>query len=146
MAPSGSIKRYQLSEERIYGHDDEIPKDKVVVHSYENLQLSVYGEHHNSWTKYEYDRTREVDTVDTSNPGRIISGGNLHMDVDHMVNEASQISAAGDITGAVGHYEQSNPKGNEYITEEGTATSYSRHYKKGGILPIFVKRSIRILR
>ena len=131
VAPSGSIKRYQLSEERIYGHDDEIPKDKVVVHSSENLQLSINGTHHDRWTKYEYDRTREVDTVDTSNPGRIISGGNLHMDVDHMVNEASQISAAGDITGTVGHYEQSNPKGNEYITEEGTATSYSRHYKKG---------------
>ena len=131
VAPSGSIKRYQLSEERIYGHDDEIPKDKVVVHSYENLQLSVYGDHKDKWTKYEYDRTREVDAVDTSNPGRIISGGNLHMDVDHMVNEASQISAVGDITGTVGHYEQSNPKGNEYITEEGTATSYSRHHKKG---------------
>ena len=131
VAPSGSIKRYQLSEERIYGHDDEIPKDKVVVHSSENLQLSINGKHHDSWTKYEYDRTREVDAVDTSNPGRIISGGNLHVDVDHMVNEASQISAAGDITGTVGHYEQSNPKGNEYITEEGTATSYSRHHKKG---------------
>ena len=131
VAPSGSIKRYQLSEERIYGHDDEIPKDKVVVHSSENLQLSINGKHHDSWTKYEYDRTREEDVVDTSNPGRIISGGNLHVDVDHMVNEASQISAAGDITGTVGNYEQSNPKGNEYITEEGTATSYSRHHKKG---------------
>ena len=131
VAPSGSIKRYQLSEERIYGHDDEIPKDKVVVHSSENLQLSINGKHHDSWTKYEYDRTREEDAVDTSNPGRIISGGNLHVDVDHMVNEASQISAAGDITGTIGHYEQSNPKGNEYITEEGTATSYSRHHKKG---------------
>lgn len=131
VAPSGSIKRYQLSEERIYGHDDEIPKDKVVVHSYENLQLSVYGDHKDKWTKYEYDRTREVDAVDTSNPGRIISGGNLHMDVDHMVNEASQISAVGDITGTVGHYEQSNPKGNEYITEEGIATSYSRHKEDG---------------
>ena len=131
VAPSGSIKRYQLSEERIYGHDDEIPKDKVVVHSSENLQLSINGKHHDSWTKYEYDRTREEDVVDTSNPGRIISGGNLHMDVDHMVNDASQISAVGDITGTVGHYEQSNPKGNEDITEEGTATSYSRHHKKG---------------
>ena len=131
VAPSGSIKRYQLSEERIYGHDDEIPKDKVVVHSSENLQLSVYGDPKDSWTKYEYDRTREKDVVDTSNPGRIISGGDLHMDVDHMTNEASQISAAGDITGTVGHYEQSNPKGNEYITEDGTATSYSRHHKKG---------------
>ena len=131
VAPSGSIKRYQLSEERIYGHDDEIPKDKVVVHSYENLQLSVYGDHKDKWTKYEYDRTREVDAVDTSNPGRIISGGNLHMDVDHMVNNASQISAVGDITGTVGHYEQSNPKGNEYITEEGTATSYSRRKEDG---------------
>ena len=131
VAPSGSIKRYQLSEERIYGHDDEIPKDKVVVHSSENLQLSINGKHHDSWTKYEYDRTREEDVVDTSNPGRIISGGNLHVDVNHMVNEASQISAAGDITGTVGHYEQSNPKGNEYITEEGTATSYSRHHKNG---------------
>ena len=131
VAPSGSIKRYQLSEERIYGHDDEIPKDKVVVHSSENLQLSVYGDHKDSWTKYEYDRTREKDVVDTSNPGRIISGGNLHMDVDHMTNEASQISAAGDITGTVGHYEQSNPKGNEYITENGTATSYSRRRRRG---------------
>ena len=131
VAPSGSIKRYQLSEERIYGHDDEIPKDKVVVHSSENLQLSVYGDPKDSWTKYEYDRTREKDVVDTSNPGRIISGGDLHIDVDHMTNEASQISAAGDITGTVGHYEQSNPKGNEYITEDGIATSYSRHHKKG---------------
>ena len=131
VAPSGSIKRYQLSEERIYGHDDEIPKDKVVVHSSENLQLSVYGDHKDSWTKYEYDRTREKDVVDTSNPGRIISGGDLHMDVDHMTNEASQISAAGDITGTVGHYEQSNPKGNEYITEDGTATSYSRRKRRG---------------
>ena len=131
VAPSGSIKRYQLSEERIYGHDDEIPKDKVVVHSSENLQLSVYGDHKDSWTKYEYDRTREKDVVDTSNPGRIISGGDLHMDVDHMTNEASQISAAGDITGKIGHYEQSNPKGNEYITEDGTATSYSRRRRHG---------------
>ena len=32
------------------------------------------------------------------------------MDVDHMTNESSQISAAGDITGTVGQYEQ-NPKG-----------------------------------
>ena len=131
VAPSGSIKRYQLSEERIYGHDDEIPKDKVVVHSSENLQLSVYGDPKDSWTKYEYDRTREKDVVDTSNPGRIISGGDLHMDVDHMTNEASQISAVGDITGTVGHYEQSNPKGNEYITEDGTATSYSRRKRRG---------------
>ena len=131
VAPSGSIKRYQLSEERIYGHDEEVPKDKVVVHSVENLRLSVYGNHHHSWTKYEYDRTREKDVVDTSNPGRIISGGDLHMDVDYMTNEASQISAAGDITGTVGHYEQSNPKGNEYITEDGTATSYSRRRRHG---------------
>ena len=131
VAPSGSIKRYQLSEERIYLDHEQIPKDKVVIHTRENLQLSINGEYYENWTKYEYDRTREKDVVDTSNPGRIISGGDLHMDVDHMVNEASQISAAGDITGTVGHYEQSNPKGNEYITEDGTATSYSRHHKKG---------------
>ncbi len=41
--------------------DDKIPKDKVVVHSSENLQLSINGKHHDSWTKYEYDRTREED-------------------------------------------------------------------------------------
>ena len=131
VAPSGSIKRYKLSEERIYLDHEQIPKDKVVIHTRENLQLSINGEYHERWTKYEYDRTREKDVVDTSNPGRIISGGDLHMDVDHMTNEASQISAAGDITGTVGHYEQSNPKGNEYITEDGTATSYSRRRRRG---------------
>ena len=131
VAPAGSIKRYQLSEERIYLDHEQIPKDKVVIHTRENLQLSINGEYHERWTKYEYDRTREKDVVDTSNPGRIISGGDLHMDVDHMTNEASQISAAGDIAGTVGHYEQSNPKGNEYITEDGTATSYSRRRRRG---------------
>ena len=131
VAPSGSIKRYQLSEERIYLDHEQIPKDKVVIHTRENLQLSINGEYHEDWTKYEYNRTREKDVVDTSNPGRIISGGDLHMDVDHMTNESSQISAAGDITGTVGQYEQSNPKGNEYITEDGTATSYSRRRRRG---------------
>ena len=131
VAPSGSIKRYQLSEERIYLNHEQIPKDKVVIHTRENLQLSINGEYHEDWTKYEYDRTREKDVVDTSNPGRIISGGDLNMDVDHMTNESSQISAAGDITGTVGQYEQSNPKGNEYITEDGTATSYSRRRRRG---------------
>lgn len=82
--------------------------------------------------------------VDTSNPGRIISGGDLNMDVDHMTNESSQISAAGDITGTVGQYEQSNPKGNEYITEDGTATSYSRRRDVDGIRLIYERLTIRI--
>lgn len=131
VAPAGGIKRYQLSEERIYGHDDPIPKDKVVVHSSENLQLSINGEHHDSWTKYEYDRTRVKEVVDTSKPGRIISGGNLQIEADLVTNDASQISAAGTLAGKIGHYEALNPKGNEYISENGTATGYSRHKQKG---------------
>lgn len=131
VAPAGSIKRYQLSEERIYGHDDPIPQDKVVVHSSENLQLSINGEHHDSWTKYEYDRTRVKEVVDTSKPGRIISGGNLQIEADTLTNDASQISAAGTLTGKIGHYEALNPKGKEYISENGTATGYSRHKHHG---------------
>ena len=131
VAPAGSIERYQLSEERVYGHDDPIPQDKVVVHSSENLQLSVNGTHYDSWTQYEYDRHREQDVVATSDPGRIISGGSLHIEADSVINEASQISAAGEFTGVVGHYEQTNPKGYEYITDNGTATAYSRHKQKG---------------
>ncbi|MDU1334841.1 MAG: hypothetical protein E6953_06985, partial [Veillonella sp.] len=73
--------------------DDPIPQDKVVVHSSENLQLSINGEHHDSWTKYEYDRTRVKEVVDTSKPGRIISGGNLQIEADVVTNDASQISA-----------------------------------------------------
>ena len=131
VAPAGNIKRYQLSEERIYGHDDPIPQDKVVVHSSENLQLSINGEHHDSWTKYEYDRTRVKEVVDTSKPGRIISGGNLQIEADVVTNDASQISAAGTLAGKIGHYEALNPKGNEYISENGTATGYSRHKHHG---------------
>ena len=131
VAPEGSIKRYQLSEERIYGHDDPIPKDKVVVHSSENLQLSINGQHHDSWTKYEYDRTRVKDVVDSSKPGRILSGGNLQIEADIVHNDASQISAAGTLVGNIGHYEARNPKGHEYISENGTATGYSRHKHHG---------------
>ncbi len=77
--------------------------------------------HKDSWTKYEYDRTREKDVVDTSNPGRIISGGDLHMDVDHMVKMNILLKT---------------------VLPQVIAVII----KKGGILPIFVKGSIRILR
>ena len=38
---------------------------------------------------------------------------------------------AGTLAGKIGHYEALNPKGNEYISENGTATGYSRHKHHG---------------
>ncbi|MDU1334840.1 MAG: filamentous hemagglutinin, partial [Veillonella sp.] len=35
------------------------------------------------------------------------------------------------MAGKIGHYEALNPKGNEYISENGTATGYSRHKHHG---------------
>lgn len=124
-------EKFTIKDPKIYRLNeltDDI--DQVVVEA-ENLQFYAKKDHKDDWVRYNYTRTKHKDVVDTSKPARIISGGDLEITADHVKNDSSQISSAGKITGKIEKFEQTNPSSKEYIIEDGTAVSYSRHHHHG---------------
>lgn len=97
----------------------------------ENLQFYAKKKSKDDWVRYNYTRTKSKDVVNTSKPARIISGGDLEVTADYVKNDSSQISSAGQLTGKIEKLEQLNPSSKEYIVEDGTAVSYSRHHHHG---------------
>lgn len=97
----------------------------------ENLQFYAKKDHKDDWVRYNYTRTKHKDVVDISKPARIISGGDLEVSADYVKNDSSQISSDGQLTSKIGKFEQTNPSSKEYIVEDGTAVSYSRHHHNG---------------
>lgn len=124
-------EKFRIKDPKIY-HLNELTDDidQVVVEA-ENLQFYAKKDHKDDWVRYNYTRTKHKDVVDTSKPARIISGGDLEVNADYVKNDSSQISSAGQLTGKIGRFEQTNPSSKEYIVEDGTAVSYSRHHHHG---------------
>ena len=124
-------EKFRIKDPKIY-HLNELTDDidQVVVEA-ENLQFYAKKDHKDDWVRYNYTRTKHKDVVDTSKPARIISGGDLEVNADYVKNDSSQISSAGQLTGKIEKFEQTNPSSKEYIIEDGTAVSYSRHHHRG---------------
>lgn len=124
-------EKFTIKDPKIY-HLNELTDniDQVVVEA-ENLQFYAKKDHKDDWVRYNYTRTKHKDVVDISKPARIISGGDLEVTADYVKNDSSQISSAGELTGKIEKFEQTNPSSKEYIIEDGTAVSYSRHHHHG---------------
>ena len=124
-------EKFRIKDPKIY-HLNELTDDidQVVVEA-ENLQFYAKKDHKDDWVRYNYTRTKHKDVVDISKPARIISGGDLEVSADYVKNDSSQISSAGQLTSKIGKFEQTNPSSKEYIVEDGTAVSYSRHHHNG---------------
>ena len=124
-------EKFTIKDPKIY-HLNELTDDidQVVVEA-ENLQFYAKKDHKDDWVRYNYTRTKYKDVVDTSKPARIIPGGDLEVTADYVKNDSSQISSAGKLTGKIEKLEQTNPSSKEYIVEDGTAVSYSRHHHHG---------------
>lgn len=124
-------EKFTIKDPKIY-HLNELTDDidQVVVEA-ENLQFYAKKDHKDDWVRYNYTRTKYKDVVDTSKPARIISGGDLEVTADYVKNDSSQISSARKLTGKIEKLEQTNPSSKEYIVEDGTAVSYSRHHHHG---------------
>lgn len=124
-------EKFTIKDPKIY-HLNELTDDidQVVVEA-ENLQFYAKKDHKDDWVRYNYTRTKHKDVVDISKPARIISGGDLEVSADYVKNDSSQISSAGQLTSKIGKFEQTNPSSKEYIVEDGTAVSYSRHHHNG---------------
>lgn len=122
---------FKLKNDKIHYKGDLTPDSDEIMLEDENIQFYKDGHGHDDWTRYNYTRTKSKDVIDTSNPGRILAGNDIEINADHVINDGSQISSAGEITGHIKQYDEINPQGNEYITDVGTAVSYSRHHHHG---------------
>ncbi|MDV3468485.1 hemagglutinin repeat-containing protein [Stenotrophomonas sp. C3(2023)] len=80
-----------------------------------------------AWTQYEVTRTEYETQVASSAPGRIISGGNMTLRGDELINDKSQILAGGALLGDLGNLHNVEAFGQYRVHEEGTSQyTYSR--------------------
>lgn len=122
---------FTLSDNKLYYKRDLKPDTNHVMLEDENIQFYIDGHGKDDWTRYKYTKTHEKDVVEQSSPARIISGGAMQINAERMVNDASQISAAGELVGNVKDYIEHNPESMEYTISKGEAISYSRHRRDG---------------
>ncbi|WP_282261247.1 hemagglutinin repeat-containing protein [Stenotrophomonas sp. PS02301] len=79
------------------------------------------------WTQYDVTHTEYETQVASSAPGRIISGGNMTLRGDELINDKSQILAGGALLGDLGNLRNIDAFGEYRVHEEGTSQyTYSR--------------------
>lgn len=79
------------------------------------------------WTQYDVTHTEYETQVASSAPGRIISGGNMSLRGDELINDKSQILAGGALLGDLGNLRNIDAFGEYRVHEEGTSQyTYSR--------------------
>ena len=79
------------------------------------------------WTQYDVTHTEYETQVASSTPGRIISGGNMTLRGDELINDKSQILAGGALLGDLGNLRNIDAFGEYRVHEEGTSQyTYSR--------------------
>lgn len=116
---SGSGNRYAAGTPDVYTYVDE----SVHLHTPEG--------NFEQWTQYNYTRTMTQTVVQSTDPGKILSGGNMNITADTLNNNDSTILAGGNLTGNVTSLNNVATQGTLTTTDSGTATSYWRNQKKG---------------
>jgi filamentous hemagglutinin len=116
---SGSGNRYAAGTPDVYTYVDE----SVHLHTPEG--------NFEQWTQYNYTRTTTQTVVQSTDPGKILSGGNMNITADTLNNNDSTILAGGNLTGNVTSLNNVATQGTLTTTDSGTATSYWRNQKKG---------------
>ncbi|UQV44301.1 hemagglutinin repeat-containing protein [Janthinobacterium lividum] len=116
---AGSAKRYVAGTPGVATYDDE------------SLHLRTPDGNYEVWTLYQTTRTSRQSEIVSSDPGRIIAGGNISISADLVANEDSHIIAGGLLDMHGSRIKNGQTQGQKITNEAGTATSYWRDFKKG---------------
>ncbi len=90
------------------------------------------GANNDNFYEYSYTRTIEEEVITESDPGKILSGGNMLIAAHQVLNDKSQIVAGGTLGIFADSVDNVMPEGSRWITDAGSVTHYSRKSKKGG--------------
>ncbi|HJV75948.1 MAG TPA: hemagglutinin repeat-containing protein [Noviherbaspirillum sp.] len=116
---SGSANRYVPGAPGVYIFTDESDYLHTPEGNYEQ------------WMQYNYTRTTIQTEVQSTDPAKILAGGNMNLAANTLNNNNSSILAGGNLTGNITHLNNAAAQGNITTTDVGTVTSYWRNYEKG---------------
>lgn len=69
---------------------------------------------------YDYTRTTTETQIASSDPAKLLSGGNMQINAGNVLNDTSQIVAGGALTGIIGTLTNTEVAGNRTITDSGS--------------------------
>nr|WP_242452231.1 hemagglutinin repeat-containing protein [Morganella morganii] len=105
---------------------DTSKKNKYGVHT----AVMPDGSRNDEFYEYQYTRTVMETQIRDSDPGKILSGGNLTLNGDRVANHDSQIVAGGTLGSTVGEVDNQATKGDRVTTDEGWQTRWYAKKKK----------------
>ncbi|MEY3659848.1 MAG: putative hemagglutination domain, partial [Pseudomonadota bacterium] len=98
----------------------------------EAYNASFSGRYIQNWTQYTVTRTERETRVLSSDPGRILSGGDMHLRGGDLVNDKSQIVAGGALTGDLSQLRTVEAEGVRIVSESGTSQYTASRWRGGG--------------
>ncbi|WP_404851695.1 hemagglutinin repeat-containing protein (plasmid) [Enterobacter asburiae] len=105
---------------------DTSKKNKYGVHT----AVMPDGSRNDEFYEYQYTRTVMETQITDSDPGKILSGGNLTLNGYRVVNHDSQIVAGGTLGGMVGELDNQATKGDRVTTDAGWQKRWYAKKKK----------------
>lgn len=115
----GDATRYLAGTPGVYTYIDE------------SLHLHTPAGNFESWTQYDTTRTTRQTVIASSDPGRIVAGGDLAIDANNTLNENSHIIAGGRLSIDPAKLSNLQTQGEKITSESGKATSMWRDHHKG---------------
>ncbi|MTD39195.1 filamentous hemagglutinin N-terminal domain-containing protein, partial [Erwinia sp. CPCC 100877] len=122
---AGSSNRWDADAEGVFV--DNNSSDHLL-----NLNTPEYtGPNNDDFYEYDYTRTTEEEVIGESDPGKILSGGDMSVSAGQVLNDKSQIVAGGTLGMQADTVNNVMPEGSRWITDTGWVTHYYRHRLDG---------------
>jgi filamentous hemagglutinin len=112
--PSGSSRRYNRDEVSFWFGEVWF------------LHINATGQNTDLYYRYLYDRITTETQIATTDPAKLMAGGNMHITADNVLNDNSHITAGGNLVGDIGELTNTEVSGNRTIADVGTAYTYYR--------------------
>lgn len=112
--PSGSSQRYNSDEVSFWFGEVWF------------LHINATGQNTDLYYRYLYDRITTETQIATTDPAKLMAGGNMHITADNVLNDNSHITAGGNLVGDIGELTNTEVIGNRTISDVGTAYTYYR--------------------
>ncbi|WP_019556299.1 two-partner secretion domain-containing protein [Thiomicrorhabdus arctica] len=116
---SGASKRYLVGTPGVW------------LRLHESVRLMTPEGEYLTWLQYNYQRTPTQTTILTSDPGKILSGGNMTITADSLLNADSQVIAGGNLSAHVGSINNQQTQGRRVTRDVGTVTTSWRKKRDG---------------
>ncbi|PXW43874.1 filamentous hemagglutinin [Erwinia sp. AG740] len=121
----------QVQQYRMAGSTTMYTPDQISIGHGEVDSLDTPDGSNEEFTRYDFTRHIEESRIIQSDPGQILSGGNLLITSGMVLNDKSRIIAGSGLGINAGQLNNVEVPGERHITENGTATSFWRIRHKG---------------